>query len=457
MARQRPADFLPAHVLARPDFGAACAARDLGAVLRLAKRWGGVGFSASHLARRCEMTVSRIQDYVNGRTQAQRVEIFERVADGLHIPGAMFDLATRAWEQNGQAPHVADATRSEPSIGDGELSVLRRDFMKLGAGLAASSLATGLPGLPSGASGNKIGATSVEALRTNFARLRQLDDQLGGGDTFRVYLAEVENLANLLKRGGFADPVQRDLQVLFAEQTQQAGWAAFDAGWQQKATSLFERSFEAAKEANAADLAGNALALRSYQLLSNRTLAPELTDKSLVIAADSVHPAVKSLLYQRGAWTYAVAGKVGQTAEALGRASEALAGSATAGPAPGWAAWAHNPLELQIMTGRCWSVLHRPIRAITALEAAMGEYDDSHARDKALYLSWLADAYVDAGEVEHAALVVGRALDLSTNIASSRPRERVAAVLGRLEPHKAATEVSELFVRCPLDPVEVRR
>ncbi|GAA5155174.1 hypothetical protein GCM10023321_28070 [Pseudonocardia eucalypti] len=324
--------------------------------------------------------------------------------------------------------------------------------MKLSAELAATSV---VAGLPSGVSGDKIGATSVDELRASFARLRLLDDQLGGGDTFRVYLSEVENLAALLKRGGFATPVQRELQILFAEQTQQAGWAAFDAGWQQKATSLFERSFEAAKEANSAELAGNALALRSYQLLSNGTLAPELTDKSLMIAADTVHPAVKSLLYQRGAWTYAVAGRVGQTAEALGRASEALADSAAAGPAPDWAAWAHNPLELQIMTGRCWSVLHRPIRAITALEAAMGQYDDSHARDKALYLSWLADAYLDAGEVEHAAVVAGRALDLATNVASTRPRERFAALLGRLEPHKTVAEVGELFVRSPLDPVQV--
>ncbi|WP_425572250.1 helix-turn-helix domain-containing protein [Pseudonocardia eucalypti] len=94
-------------------------------MLRLAKQWGGLGFSASHLARRCEMTVSRVQDYANGRIQAKRVEIFERVADGLRIPGAMFDLAARPWERDSQDSHVVEATRSEPSTEDGELSVLR--------------------------------------------------------------------------------------------------------------------------------------------------------------------------------------------------------------------------------------------------------------------------------------------------------------------------------------------
>jgi hypothetical protein len=36
------------------------------------------------------------------------------------------------------------------------------------------------------------------------------------------------------------------------------------------------------------------------------------------------------------------------------------------------------------------------------LEAALTRYDDTHARDKSLYLSWLADSYLTAGEVEQA-------------------------------------------------------
>jgi tetratricopeptide (TPR) repeat protein len=106
VARHRPADFLPSYVLARPDFVRACSTRDLGMVLRLAVRWGGAGFSASHLARRCELTVSRVQDYISGRMTAQRVEIFERVSDGLHIPGQMFDLGQRPWEE---AAHAGSA------------------------------------------------------------------------------------------------------------------------------------------------------------------------------------------------------------------------------------------------------------------------------------------------------------------------------------------------------------
>ncbi|MEV5296730.1 helix-turn-helix domain-containing protein [Amycolatopsis methanolica] len=441
----------------RADFRQACAERSLGEVLRLAKRWGGVGFTASHLARRCELTVSRVQDYINGRVQAQRVEIFERVADGLHIPGEMFDLAPRSWEtRSGHVRPVADASHSQVPSEDGDPSVLRRDFMKLGAGLAATSMVAQLPGMPSRVAGNRVGASTVDELRARFGRLRLLDDHLGGADTYGYYLAEVEKTAGLLKDGSFASgPARREMLSFFAEQAQQAGWAAFDAGWHDKAKDLYERSFNAAKEADDAALAANALALRSYQLLPSTDVAVDLTDKSCAIAAKSAHPGVKSLLYQRGAWTYAVAGQADKAAWALGEAEHALTASPSDGFGPEWALWAHNPTELQIITGRCWTELHRPLRAVPALEAAMAQYDDSHARDKALYLSWLAEAYLDAGEVEHSATAVSRALDLSANVASARPQQRLSVVVGRLEPHQSVPEVADLLAQRPLDPFQV--
>jgi tetratricopeptide (TPR) repeat protein len=165
---------------------------------------------------------------------------------------------------------------------------------------------------------------------------------------------------------------------------------------------------------------------------------------------------VKSLLYQRGAWTYAMAGDAERTAKALDNAQKAL--TATDGEeGPAWARWAHNSTEWRIMAGRCWAELHKPLRAVPILETAMSEYDDSRARDKALYLSWLADAYLDAGELEHAVSVTGHSLDLADGVASVRPRERLGAVLSRLEGHESAAGVKDLLARRPVNPVKVRR
>ena len=45
------------------------------------------------------MGVSRVIDYIEGRTQAEKMELWERVSDGLHIPGAMLGMSPREWEQ----------------------------------------------------------------------------------------------------------------------------------------------------------------------------------------------------------------------------------------------------------------------------------------------------------------------------------------------------------------------
>jgi tetratricopeptide (TPR) repeat protein len=98
MTRDRPSDYLPDDVINRPDFIAACMQRNMGAILGIAVRWGGAGFSASHVGRRCEMTISQVQAYIKGTRQAKAVEIFERVSDGLHIPGRMLGIGRRGWE-----------------------------------------------------------------------------------------------------------------------------------------------------------------------------------------------------------------------------------------------------------------------------------------------------------------------------------------------------------------------
>ncbi len=49
------------------------------------------------------------------------------------------------------------------------------------------------------------------------------------------------------------------------------------------------------------------------------------------------------------------------------------------------------------------------MRAIAALEPVLATFPDTHARDKALYLTWLADAYLDVNEVKQACLIADRA------------------------------------------------
>ncbi|MEV3853906.1 hypothetical protein AB0J38_06215 [Streptomyces sp. NPDC050095] len=102
---------------------------------------------------------------------------------------------------------------------------------------------------------------------------------------------------------------------------------------------------------------------------------------------------------------------------------------------------------MEIMKGRCWTELRRPLRSVPVLESVLDRFDDTHARDKALYLSWLAESYLAASEVEAAAMTAGRALELAAGVASVRPRRRLMSTVQALVKHRGVPEVDDLLER----------
>lgn len=52
----------------------------------------------STIARRCELTPSRVGEVIAGRRQLLHMDVVERIADGLRIRGHMPGLARRSWE-----------------------------------------------------------------------------------------------------------------------------------------------------------------------------------------------------------------------------------------------------------------------------------------------------------------------------------------------------------------------
>jgi transcriptional regulator with XRE-family HTH domain len=93
--RGRLPDCLPDGLMRRADFAAACKAHDLKIVFTAAV--DDAGFTVSHLARRCEMSIGQVNAYMqNGRKPTG--PIIARVSDGLRIPGAMFGIVPQPWE-----------------------------------------------------------------------------------------------------------------------------------------------------------------------------------------------------------------------------------------------------------------------------------------------------------------------------------------------------------------------
>ncbi|MEL7994329.1 XRE family transcriptional regulator [Streptomyces albidoflavus] len=425
-----PPTALPRDLLASPDMREALEAHDFGTVFRLARTRGGISYSK--IAAECDIKPERVGTLAKG---VGRITTFDKVvaiSDALRVPGGLLGLAPRPWEVPAPAPSKTSAENGN--------DMRRRTFVQAASGLAAS-----LPiRTPSGA--GRLGPSDVEALRARTARLRRLDTVLGGGDTYRVYLGEYQATKAMARDATYSEATGRGLLSVLAEQAQQAGWAAFDSGREADAVGLYKESSAAATEAGDGDLFGNSLAFLAYQkVAADRREAAVIATRSCEAITPTTPARVRALLHERMAWACAAAGQPRETERALLAAEEAL-GSDEGEPQPDWAAWVDG-VELRIMAGRCWTELRRPLRAVPVLSAALAQYDDGHARDKALYLSWLGDAYLCAGEPEEASAAVGRALDLASGVASVRPRQRLEPVLHRMAEHRGLPAVDEVLAR----------
>lgn len=388
-----------------------------------------------------------------GWTQREVADQLAAALPGPQIPdlGTLIDYVKR-WERGraGVGPRHQEALAEIFSVprrqffdltADAEDDpVLRRNFLSATAtiGLAISPLSDSVQ------PGRRIGTGVVDRLHRRTARLRRLDDVLGGADTYRIYAAELAATQNLMKNSSYSEATGRQLLGVVAEQAQQAGWAALDAGNHASARTLFRDSMTAAAESGDTALMANALALMSYQRVSAGSRGTNEADAACRMVDPATPAPVQALLHERAAWAHAMAGPAHArlVEQALHSARSAIAGQPANGP--DWARWVDD-VELQIMTGRCWTILRHPSRAIPALTWALDRYPDAHARDKSLYLSWLADAHVEAREIDRAAGALSRAIGLGCDLASARPMTRVKAVVARLRPHAAAVAVRNVL------------
>lgn len=111
---------------------------------------------------------------------------------------------------------------------------------------------------------------------------------------------------------------------------------------------------------------------------------------------------------------------------------------------PEWVYWLDED-EIAVMAGGCYVELGRPSRSIPLLTEVLARYDDRQTRESALYPSWLAEAHLQAGDVEHAAALAERTLELASSTSSSRGDDRVTLLAHRLAPHRAVGAVRDFL------------
>lgn len=284
--------------------------------------------------------------------------------------------------------------------------------------------------------GRRIGASTVEHVEQRVHQLRLLDDHVGGEETYALVTSEVMATADLLRLASYAEDVGRRLLVALGELCQVAGWVASDAGRHHDAKRLYLAGLRAGHAGGDRAGAANNLSSLSYQVanIGDPREAVLLARSAFCGAQQSASATTLALLLERVAWAQARTGDAnacGRTLAAVERELERRQPDDD----PVWVYWL-SAAEVEIMAGRCWTELRRPLRAVPILQRATAGYGDDIARETALYLTWLAEALLQAHEVDQAADAAMRAHQLARVARSARATERVVGLHRELEVHR---------------------
>ncbi|MBB5826485.1 helix-turn-helix domain-containing protein [Micromonospora carbonacea] len=405
--------------------------------LRELLRERGVSFRA--LAARTYYGKSYLHDLAHGR-KPPTPEVAARLDDALAAGGELVCLAgvlrDGRWEID-----CAALWRHRDAEQLADLLVTTVPGPDNAAELAHQWLIADPPQRYELSAGRQVGTETVARVERRVGQLRRLDDHVGGAQTYAMVIAELEATAGLLRAGTHSEVVGRRLLAAAADLCQLAGFVAEDAGRTADARRYYLAGMRAAHAAGDTASAANCLSTLSYLEAStgDRREAVTLARSAYAGGRQAAEATGRALLLERVAWAHARVGEASQAERALGMVEEAYAGRDPSA-APPWAYWL-SPDEVEIMAGRVWTELRRPLRAVPILERVTAGYGSEVPRESSLYLTWLAEALLQAGEVERAADVAGRALELARRAQSQRATRRVAE-LRRLLVEVAANSVA---------------
>ncbi|GAB2599391.1 hypothetical protein GCM10027168_35500 [Streptomyces capparidis] len=299
--------------------------------------------------------------------------------------------------------------------------------------------------------GRRVGQDAVDHVLRRAHRLRLADDVLAGGDLLHPALRELDSATRLYRDAAFTEETGRRLLAAIGELAQIAGWIAADAGELARAERIHRLGLTAARTARDHTLAANILGSLAYQVTNTGDPAEgvAMARAAVDLAGDEAPPRARALYWDRLAWAHVRAGQTQPALHALARAAEAYAQAGPGDEDPPYLYWVDRE-EIQIMEARAYTELRRPLRAVPVLTDVLGRYDATHARELALYLSWLAVAYADGNEPEEAARTAARMLTLSTDMASERTAERSRVVLRHLRTFAKVPAVRALLAEHPV-------
>jgi DNA-binding XRE family transcriptional regulator len=282
---------------------------------------------------------------------------------------------------------------------------------------------------------------------------RQIDYRAGSRAVYGDTVAHLNRL--LTAAGQVPSKLYGRYIALLGDTAQLAAWLAIDGQDYVTARQFCSVALSSAEEGNDPTLHAYVLGVMSYIHLHAQRghEAVRLLDGALRIANTpefSVHPAVRSWLYEATAEAYAFAGDRKAGATALSRAEE-LFDAVQADTVPKWLGFFNAQEHAARLQGRCLVRLGEGRAAITTLQTACELLADQFVRERSGTLIDLAAAQLmetspatNPPDPEAAATTTQEAWRLATLTDSGRNQRRVRELLPAFEPYTHLDSVQAL-------------
>jgi tetratricopeptide (TPR) repeat protein len=403
---------VPAHLLADRQFITACAERKIGTVFHLAKIRAGI--YPAQIARLTGLQTSRVTEYIASGRIASSMDVCERVADGLGIPGRMLGLADRPWETR------AAPASYQPAVIPETWEIL--DMLTRSTASDATLL-------------------HLEAAVAEAAFKYPVTSPTQSVPLMQRQLTAVHELLSRPQALGARRRCVRILAVLSGL----LGLAYHDCGDRSRSDATFHMGQVAAGEAETAELTAWLLTMQSIvDYTAGRT------DQAVALLGQADTLAVGASPRRR-AW---IAANLGRSLAATGARKAALAALDRSAellelePAEpiGGLDFFTRP-RLDGITGESHALLGHHDVAAGLLTAALERRDQADVKGLALLTFDLAECRIGQGDVDGACSLAHSALDIAGDSIIQPLVVRARAFQASLGPWRAAGPVRELSAR----------
>ncbi|MGE6738488.1 XRE family transcriptional regulator, partial [Streptomyces sp. NPDC059900] len=221
------------------------------------------------------------------------------------------------------------------------------------------------------------------------------------------------------------------------------GWHRFDQGKHAAAGRFWHGALHSAHASGDRDLGAGVMSDLAYQAtwLKDPKTAAEILESAVL---RTQHPTARSLLNLRLARAQAALGEDRNCRRSLAAAEQELARSA--GDPPAWCSWM-SPADLLVDSGQCQLDGGQPERARELIEEGMALLPAARNKTKAVFLTYEAGSFLNAGEADRAAQAATQSLALAKKIGAPRCVTLVHELAPAFKKYKGVDSVDELLER----------